>query len=261
MISIIIPALNEEQNLRATVENVIGSAQAVQVSPIEIIVVNDGSTDRTAEIIKELEEEYSFIRSIHHPLNQGMGASFLEGAYSAKYDKVTLFAADNVTTPYMIKNLLKNTNTADLVIAYFLNTESRTQFRHILSILFCNLYIFTFNLHLKYTHGPAVYPKKLLKNLKLNSRGYSMFVEMNIKLLKQGIEFCEVDGYIYPDAKRTGAVKLKTLIEVVSNYFLLVYEIYFKDKNLYNKKPKRVFPSLGLEKKSYENESRRSLSN
>src|SRR5881394_607706 len=72
-LSFIFPAFNEEANIRA----VVGDACRIipKFAPVfEIIVVNDGSKDRTGEICNDLALEYSNMRVVHHARNKGYGA-------------------------------------------------------------------------------------------------------------------------------------------------------------------------------------------
>src|SRR6266498_2252000 len=73
-LSLVLPAHNEEENIRVVVE------QALEVLPkftseFEIIVVNDGSRDHTAEIIDDLATNDSRVRAIHHKRNKGYGGA------------------------------------------------------------------------------------------------------------------------------------------------------------------------------------------
>src|SRR2546422_1132063 len=83
-LSVIIPAYNE----RGTIEAVVRRVQAVNLGPIEkeIIVVDDGSRDGTAEILKQL----SGIRRISHERNAGKGAAVTTGIQAATGDIVLI---------------------------------------------------------------------------------------------------------------------------------------------------------------------------
>ena len=58
MISVTIPCLNEEKNLERTVNTVFQAAEEAGNFSLDIIIVNDGSTDRTAEVIASLQAEH-----------------------------------------------------------------------------------------------------------------------------------------------------------------------------------------------------------
>jgi len=92
-ISLVLPAHNEEPNIRAVVE------EAAQVLPsaftdYEIVVVNDGSKDRTLEIAQELEREDSHVRVVNHPVNRGYGAALTSGFNATTGDFVMFMDSD-----------------------------------------------------------------------------------------------------------------------------------------------------------------------
>lgn len=76
--SVIIPVYNTEQYLKACVESVLAQTQ----KDIEIILVDDGSTDKSGQIIKEYEEKYSCVKAIHQE-NQKLGAARNTGVEQA----------------------------------------------------------------------------------------------------------------------------------------------------------------------------------
>src|SRR5882757_3881130 len=88
LISVLIPALNEEENIRASVLTVIKAAEAANNIPLEIILVDDGSTDRTGEICDQLAAEYPFVQAVHHATNMGQGSAIMDGLRLAKYDRL-----------------------------------------------------------------------------------------------------------------------------------------------------------------------------
>src|SRR5947207_15189992 len=86
-LSVIFPAFNEEANIRAVVED------ACRIIPkfapvFEIIVVDDGSEDRTGEICDDLALEFSDVRVVHHATNRGYGAARKSGIEKARYDVI-----------------------------------------------------------------------------------------------------------------------------------------------------------------------------
>src|SRR5262245_8589096 len=106
VISVVIPALNEEANLRATVNTVISAVKACGETAPDIIIVNDGSIDRTGAIGDELAREFPFVRVVHQPVNKGQGAAILEGLRLAKFDLLTMVPGDNDLSGYTISNLV-----------------------------------------------------------------------------------------------------------------------------------------------------------
>ena len=92
-LSVVFPAFNEEANIRAVVEDAYRTVP--KLAPIfEIIVVNDGSKDRTGEICDRLVEELPEVRVVHHPRNRGYGAALKSGITLARYDLIFFTDAD-----------------------------------------------------------------------------------------------------------------------------------------------------------------------
>src|SRR5712691_11887621 len=144
-VSVVVPALNEEKNLRAAVCSVIQATKAAGDVSVEILVVNDGSTDGTPALIKELEAQYPSVHAIHHEQNKGFGACFMSGLEAARYEWITLFPGDNVVSVPTLTSMLKNCGRADVVCAYTVNTECRSRLRNSLSAVFSLVYNTTFN--------------------------------------------------------------------------------------------------------------------
>src|SRR5210317_975887 len=88
-LSIIIPAFNEEKGISLTVEG-IQAAMAESATPYELIVVDDGSTDSTAEIVNSLP----LVKLLRNINNRGYGVSLMRGIRSATYDIIAITDAD-----------------------------------------------------------------------------------------------------------------------------------------------------------------------
>ena len=93
MLSIMVPAYNEELYLFETVDSIINVSNKYNLM-LEIIIVNDGSTDNTQKIIDELKEKHQFIKCIHNQVNLGQGRSLLQVLEIATGDKFFIVAGD-----------------------------------------------------------------------------------------------------------------------------------------------------------------------
>ena len=113
--SIIIPCFNEEKTLRESVERLI--AIFGEELTFEIIIVDDGSTDRSREVALELDREHSNVRLIEHTSNQGKGAALRSGFYAATGEVVAVHDADLEYNPLDLKKLINLVieNKADVV--------------------------------------------------------------------------------------------------------------------------------------------------
>lgn len=90
-LSVVLPAYNEE----ASIEEAVRACAVIQ-NPLnfEVLVVDDGSQDDTAGIVKQLADEYSWLRLIRHDRNRGYGAALRTGFAAARHDLVFYTDAD-----------------------------------------------------------------------------------------------------------------------------------------------------------------------
>jgi len=109
--SIIIPAYNEGQIIGEVLRGLKDYLRS-QNFVYEIIVVDDGSTDNTKDIVEKIEG----IRLIHHSSNRGYGASLKNGAQNARFDWLLFFDADGQHRPEYISELVKNSEDNAMVV-------------------------------------------------------------------------------------------------------------------------------------------------
>lgn len=109
-LSIIIPAYNEETGIGPVIQKLKSTMEKTSHT-YEIIVVNDGSSDKTGKIAKS-----QGIKVIEHPCNRGYGASLKTGIKRAKYDWILITDADGTYPVEDIPKLLKYTDQYDMVV-------------------------------------------------------------------------------------------------------------------------------------------------
>ncbi|PWC16059.1 poly-beta-1,6-N-acetyl-D-glucosamine synthase [Brenneria corticis] len=90
LVSILIPCYNEGPNARETIE----AALSQRYQNIEVIAINDGSSDDTAEVLNQLSGEYAKLRVIHLASNQGKAVALQTGAAAAKSDLLVCIDGD-----------------------------------------------------------------------------------------------------------------------------------------------------------------------
>ena len=105
MISIVIPAYNEEENIPRIKTELIGVLSNLG-EDFEIIVVDDGSIDDTSEEVYSLIRDYKNIYLIRHQKNMGIGASLKDGIRTVKGDVLIPLDADFTFHPELIPPLL-----------------------------------------------------------------------------------------------------------------------------------------------------------
>lgn len=116
-ISIFMPAYNEEGNITSTIIDASHAAKRV-AEDYEIIVVNDGSRDKTAEIVHELSKLDPHIRLVSHSVNKGYGAAVKTGMAACRKDWIFFTDSDGQFHYDEIEKFVTATNSADLVMGY-----------------------------------------------------------------------------------------------------------------------------------------------
>lgn len=242
MISVVVPCYNEEKNLPAVVDNIFEAARQAGGIAVEVLLINDASTDRTVEVIAELEKKHAHVRGFHHPENSGPGTCLWTGLAAAKHERLAYIPGDNMLAPYTLRNLFANAHRADFVAAYYLNTETRSRLRNVLSSIHSFVYVVTFNLHFRYINATPVCLVSHLRDLKLISRRYGVWAEIHTRLLRKGVSYVEVDGYYARSNAKSSALRIRNLTEVVSVYCRLWLEIFITSRKEYGQAPQRVIP-------------------
>lgn len=209
-LSVFFPAYNEEKNLQQTVEKAIPVLKKV-AKKYEIIIVNDGSKDKTGKIADQLAKKYSFIRVIHHQKNRGYGAALKSGMYNSKYSWITFTDSDGqFDFSEITKFINKQKETgAELVIGYYL--KRAVPFYRILGSKMWELAVWLlFGLRVTDTDcGFKLFKKEVIERIpKLESeRGPFISSEFLIKAKKAGFKIVEVGVHHFPRVagKQTGS--------------------------------------------------------
>jgi len=116
-LSIAVPAYNEEALIAKTVEHLLETGRQ-WVLDLEVIVVNDGSSDRTTEIIDQLAKEHENVHAFHQTPNKGFGATVRKGLENATKDVVTFCPADQHFSNKEFEIYLMLIKHADIVPGY-----------------------------------------------------------------------------------------------------------------------------------------------
>lgn len=225
--SVIMPALNEEQNVGDALAEVLRGLDAFDI-PGEVVVVNDGSTDRTAEVVAEWMERDPRVRRIDHDTPQGIGRAFWDGVDAAKGRNVVMIPGDNENDPTEIFRYSKLLDHVDMVIPFLYNREQRSMFRNILSLIYRRIICMTFVVNFNYTNGTVMYCRPILQQLPYRSTSFFFQTDILVRLAKRGYLFAEVPYRI--NMRETGkskAVSFPSLIQVARGYFQLVKDLYF----------------------------------
>lgn len=115
-LSIIIPAYNEEAGIASMLDHLLEVSADFPLNAVEIIIVDDGSQDSTAQIVQSYDREQ--VRLLQHTQNQGYGAALKTGIRQASHEVLCIIDADNTYPAERIPDLYSDmhTHSADMVV-------------------------------------------------------------------------------------------------------------------------------------------------
>jgi len=189
-VTILVPVYNEEKTLMS----VLSEIEKLQIDK-EIIVINDGSTDGTKEILGSLQNKD--IRVIHHSENLGKGKAIQTGLRYSTGDVVAIQDADLEYRPSQIVELLKEFENPDVDAVYgsrFLKKNPNLYKRYLLGNKFLTFLINLFY-GSSYTDSYTCYKlikRDVFQKLSLESSRFEIEAEISIKLKKIGARVLEI---------------------------------------------------------------------
>lgn len=208
MISVVIPAYNEEETIGGVISR-IGATMDSFGMPYEILVVDDGSTDKTRQIASACKAIV-----LHNGRNRGKGYALRKGFQSSQGDIIVTIDSDGSHDPKEIPNLVSPLlKGADMVSGsrFLGNGKNPTSnINRFGNFLFNFLVIVLTGRYVTDSQtGFRAFKKKVLETVDLDSRGYEVETEILVKSLRNGFVFQEKP--ITSSARRHNASKLRIL--------------------------------------------------
>ncbi len=243
-LSIFFPAYNEEANIRETVEKAIRVVEdSPYITEYEIIVVDDGSTDRTAFEVQALERRYKTVRLISHGTNRGYGAALKSGIAAARMDYVFFTDADLQFDLIELQNLLVHISSYDVVIGY--RAPRRDPFMRLINARGWNmLNQLLFGLRIiDIDSAFKLFRREVVQSLPLKSNGAMVSAEMLIRILRSGYSIKEIPVSHAP--RRAGSptgAKLSVIVRALRE----MIQLYQGDLGLVGHKEVLKFTVVGV---------------
>lgn len=144
-LSVFFPAYYDENNIEKVVEGALKVLEELKLKDYEIIIIEDGSPDRTGEVADFLASKYTKVRVIHHEKNIGYGATLKDGFLSAKLDYVFYTDGDNQFDLDELKKFVALIPYSDMVIGYRKKKQYST-YRKVTSLAYNFLLRFLFDI-------------------------------------------------------------------------------------------------------------------
>lgn len=207
-LSIVLPVYNEQDTIRRTIGDTLDFLNGQDsIGKYEIIVVDDGSSDQTADILKDLARELCSMNIITNPRNLGYGGALVSGIKKTKFPWVFLMDADGQFKINSLEPMLRKMEMYDIITG-FRYKRADSLYRDILGKVYNWCACSVFGLHLKDINCGF----KLFKKDALNFEGAVchagvFYTELFIKAKENRLKIHEVPVEHFPrcGGKQTGA--------------------------------------------------------
>lgn len=200
-VSIVVPAYNEQESLPETVRSLCDSLWASNVSSYSLIIVNDGSTDKTPRIADDLAAGNTRIKALHQS-NKGIGGALQAGFTAAEYPYTLIWPADMHCTVDDLIPFISAAGKADVVVGCRKQRVAYNTVMRFNAWLYPLLVRLLFGLKLKDVNWICMYRTHLLRNIEITQNGIPMLTEILVRIRDEGGTFREVDVAMKP--RKTG---------------------------------------------------------
>lgn len=231
-LSLIMPVFNEQSNLPDVIA-VLGEKLPQWVESYEILIVDDGSTDQTAAIARELEGLDNRIRLLQHPQNRGPGSGIITGLAHAKGSLITFIPADLAITMDQFPKYLEAAENADLVIGIRSDRSDYSFIRKINSIVYIWLIKLLFGMKQRQFNYVHLYQRKIFSSIDVWSDGVFITAEIMIRCRDKRFRLQEVEIDYVPRTRGKAScgkpsIILKTFKDLL--VFWLLWAVHKQDR-------------------------------
>ncbi|MCF8463395.1 MAG: glycosyltransferase family 2 protein [Flavobacteriales bacterium] len=222
--TIFIFCYNEEHTVGKVIDLAVDVCTQLSQNQCEILVVNDGSTDRSQEVIDVKCGQYNNVKAIHHSTNKGIGAALISGYSNAKGERVCGIPADGQFNPEEI--IPYGNLEAGEVISFVRKDKRYTNYRVLLSSFNNLTNKFLLGLSLQDVNWVKIYHAKDLKAIHPTLKSSLVESEMCAMLKVHGVSFREVPSFYYQrEVGETKGGSLKTVSKAAFELVALLWRV------------------------------------
>jgi len=189
-LTVVMPAYNEEALLAGTLASLLSALDGLPLTA-EIVIVDDGSRDRTPGIADELAAAHASVRALHQP-NQGLGGALRTGFAAATGEYVISWPADAPVTAADLQPFADNLGRADVLVGCRSHRAGYNPLMRFNSRLYPLLVRVLFGLRLRDVNWIHLYRTALVRRITFTQRGIPMLTEALVRLRDLGATFLEV---------------------------------------------------------------------
>lgn len=235
MVSILMPAYNEEQNIERVVRKCIKTLKDLNLKG-EVIVTNDGSIDKTQSILTDLEEEFGNLVTIHHSKNKGYGQALNNSIKASRGDIVVTIDSDGQFDIGELPLLLDLYKQGNKIVAGYRKEKKDSAIKVFANKVLILLTNCMFGLKLRDCNSAfKLYEASALKSFKIESTGYPTPTEIMVKLKTLGYSFVEVGiTHTYRQGGKSALGLIKTTLNMLIFLFYLRLKVSLFRRRIIN---------------------------
>jgi len=233
-IAVFFPCYNEQDNVALTVGRALEVLEKLNAD-FEVIIVDDGSTDRTSQIADEIAGQNSKVKVVHHHTNLGYGAALQSGFKAATKELVFYTDGDGQFDITELPPLLPLMDKADIVSCYRLNRQDNL-IRKINGWCWTKLVCLLFGMKVRDIDCAfKLYKREIFDNIKMSSTGALINAEILARSIRKGYTITQRGVHHYPRTagKQTGA-KPRVIIQAFKELIKLHSQIKKANPNKQN---------------------------
>jgi glycosyltransferase involved in cell wall biosynthesis len=238
-VSLFFPVFRDERSVRTVAEKALTLLSEL-CSDYEVIIVDDGSPDRSGEIADELAREHDRIRVIHHGRNLGYGAAVRSGLTASRFEYICFTDGDDEYEVEDFRKLLRLRDRYDLIITFrYKKIYSST--RIFVSWVYNKLLRALFRMPFRdVSTGLRVIRKSVVDDLELESTSPFLGAEIAMKTMLKGYAVGEVGIQTFPRAFGRGAtVSVANIFATMGDVFRIYRRVFSDSYDLPSNRARR----------------------
>lgn len=234
-ISILMPAYNEEQNIEKVICRCIDTLNDFKISG-EVVVTDDGSTDRTKDILEALKREIANLVVVHHDKNMGYGRGLYDALNASKGDIIVTIDSDGQFDIKEFPLLLNLYHQGYKVITGYRKEKKDSLMKVLANKCLTLVTNIVFGLRLKDANcALKLYEGDLIRSLKIESRGFQTPTEIMVKFKSLGYQIGEVGiTHAFREKGRSALRVIKTTMDMLIFLIYLRLKVYLYKKEIIN---------------------------
>jgi glycosyltransferase involved in cell wall biosynthesis len=192
-LTILVPCLNEEGRVVPTLQTIAAAMAELRCS-YEVIVVDDGSTDRTFDVVQEFirSNQHMSVRLHRNPRNLGLARTFVDTAFRGRGKYYRLVCGDNVEPKETMVSICGEMGAADIIAPYYPVLPGKSAMRRFISKLFTLLVNLLSGYALHYYNGCALYRRFHVMRWAPYNYGFGFQADLITLLLEEGATYKEI---------------------------------------------------------------------